>query len=87
MLPVCGSAYTYTYATLGELVAWIIGWDLILEYAMGAATVAVGWSGYVVSLLRELRHHHAPRADAGTRRRRFGATARWSRASSTCRPR
>ncbi len=51
MLPVCGSSYTYTYATLGELFAWIIGWDLVLEYAMGAATVAVGWSGYVVSLL------------------------------------
>src|SRR4051812_4341147 len=51
MIPVCGSTYTYTYATLGEIFAWIIGWDLILEYAMGAATVAVGWSGYVVSLL------------------------------------
>ncbi|OLL28658.1 amino acid permease [Burkholderia sp. SRS-W-2-2016] len=54
MLPVCGSSYTYTYATLGEVFAWIIGWDLILEYAMGAATVAVGWSGYVVSLLRNV---------------------------------
>jgi APA family basic amino acid/polyamine antiporter len=51
MLPVSGSSYTYTYATLGELFAWIIGWDLILEYAMGAATVAVGWSGYITSLL------------------------------------
>jgi APA family basic amino acid/polyamine antiporter len=51
MIPVCGSTYTYTYATLGELFAWIIGWDLILEYAMGAATVAVGWSGYITSLL------------------------------------
>ena len=51
MLPVCGSSYTYTYATLGEIWAWIIGWDLILEYAMGAATVAVGWSGYITSLL------------------------------------
>ena len=51
LIPVSGSTYTYTYATLGELVAWIIGWDLILEYAMGAATVAVGWSGYVSSLL------------------------------------
>ncbi|WP_428483553.1 amino acid permease [Rhodopila sp.] len=51
MLPVCGSSYTYTYATLGEIFAWIIGWDLILEYAMGAATVAVGWSGYITSLL------------------------------------
>jgi APA family basic amino acid/polyamine antiporter len=51
MLPVCGSSYTYTYATLGEIFAWIIGWDLVLEYAMGAATVAVGWSGYITSLL------------------------------------
>lgn len=54
MIPIAGSAYTYGYATLGELVAWIIGWDLILEYSMGAATVAVGWSGYVVSFLRDL---------------------------------
>ena len=51
MLPVSGSTYTYTYATLGELIAWIIGWDLILEYAVGAATVSVGWSGYIVSLM------------------------------------
>lgn len=51
MIPVCGSSYTYTYATLGEIFAWIIGWDLILEYAMGASTVAVGWSGYMTSLL------------------------------------
>jgi len=47
MIPIAGSAYTYSYATLGELVAWIIGWDLILEYAFGAATVAVGWSGHL----------------------------------------
>jgi APA family basic amino acid/polyamine antiporter len=52
-VPVAGSAYTYATATLGEFVAWIIGWDLILEYALGAATVAVGWSGYVVSLMRD----------------------------------
>ena len=51
MIPIAGSAYTYGYATLGELVAWIIGWALCLEYAFGAATVAVGWSGYVSSLL------------------------------------
>jgi APA family basic amino acid/polyamine antiporter len=51
MLPIAGSAYTYGYATMGELVAWIIGWALVLEYAFGAATVAVGWSGYVSSLL------------------------------------
>jgi APA family basic amino acid/polyamine antiporter len=53
MIPIAGSAYTYGYATLGELVAWIIGWDLILEYLFGAATVAVGWSGYFVALLRD----------------------------------
>ncbi len=53
-VPVAGSAYTYSYATLGEFVAWIIGWDLILEYALGAATVAVGWSGYVVSMLTDI---------------------------------
>ncbi len=53
MIPVAGSAYTYGYATLGEFVAWIIGWDLILEYALGAATVASGWSGYVLSFLQD----------------------------------
>ena len=52
-VPMAGSAYTYGYATLGEFVAWIIGWDLILEYALGAVTVAIGWSGYVVSLLKD----------------------------------
>jgi APA family basic amino acid/polyamine antiporter len=52
MVPVAGSAYTYAYATMGEFVAWIIGWDLILEYALGAITVAIGWSGYVVSFLK-----------------------------------
>src|SRR6266436_1927468 len=50
-VPVAGSAYTYSYATMGEIVAWIIGWDLVLEYAAGAATVGVGWSGHFVSLL------------------------------------
>ncbi|HEX8197995.1 MAG TPA: amino acid permease [Pyrinomonadaceae bacterium] len=53
-VPISGSAYAYGYATLGEFVAWIIGWDLILEYAFGAATVAVGWSGNAVSLLSDL---------------------------------
>jgi APA family basic amino acid/polyamine antiporter len=52
-VPVAGSAYTYGYATLGEFIAWIIGWDLILEYALGAATVAVGWSGHLVSFLHD----------------------------------
>jgi len=53
MIPVSGSAYTYGYATMGEFVAWIIGWDLILEYLFGSATVAVGWSGYVTSFLAD----------------------------------
>src|SRR5437016_5671199 len=50
MIPIAGSAYTYAYATMGELLAWIIGWDLVLEYAVGAATVAVSWSSYVTKL-------------------------------------
>src|ERR1700721_4500681 len=54
IIPIAGSAYTYGYATLGELVAWIIGWDLCLEYAFGAATVASGWAGYFMSLLAQL---------------------------------
>ncbi|MGB6484951.1 MAG: amino acid permease [Candidatus Acidiferrales bacterium] len=54
LLPIAGSAYTYGYATLGELIAWIIGWALVLEYAFGAATVAVGWGGYVCSFLQDL---------------------------------
>jgi APA family basic amino acid/polyamine antiporter len=53
MIPVAGSAYTYAYATLGEWIAWIIGWDLVLEYAVGAATVSISWSAYVVSLLND----------------------------------
>ena len=48
MIPIAGSAYTYAYATMGELLAWIIGWDLVLEYAVGAATVSVSWSKYLV---------------------------------------
>jgi basic amino acid/polyamine antiporter, APA family len=60
IIPIAGSAYTYGYATLGELVAWIIGWDLVLEYAFGAATVASGWSGYFVSLLEQLHLHLIP---------------------------
>jgi basic amino acid/polyamine antiporter, APA family len=54
LIPIAGSAYTYSYATLGELVAWIIGWDLILEYAFGAATVAVGWSGHFRAFLQDI---------------------------------
>jgi basic amino acid/polyamine antiporter, APA family len=60
IIPIAGSAYTYGYATLGELVAWIIGWDLCLEYAFGAATVASGWSGYFLSLLTQLGFTPSP---------------------------
>jgi APA family basic amino acid/polyamine antiporter len=54
MIPIAGSAYTYSYATLGEFMAWIIGWDLILEYLFASSTVAVGWSGYFVSFVKDL---------------------------------
>jgi APA family basic amino acid/polyamine antiporter len=57
MIPIAGSAYTYAYSTLGELLAWIIGWDLILEYLFGAATVAVGWSGYFTALMNDIGLH------------------------------
>jgi APA family basic amino acid/polyamine antiporter len=57
LVPMAGSAYTYSYATLGEFVAWIIGWDLVLEYALSATTVAIGWSGYVASFLKDLGIH------------------------------
>src|SRR6201989_1297039 len=71
-IPVSGSAYTYSYATLGELVAWIIGWDLILEYGVSVAAVAVGWGGYLKSLLDSLfginlpTSISAPPGDGGT---------------------
>jgi APA family basic amino acid/polyamine antiporter len=65
LIPIAGSAYTYGYATLGEIFAWIIGWDLILEYAFGAATVASGWSGYVISFLQDFGIRFPP-ALAGT---------------------
>ena len=57
MVPISGSAYTYSYATLGELVAWIIGWDLIIEYAVGNIAVAISWSGYFQELLRGFGIH------------------------------
>src|SRR5881409_999335 len=72
MIPVAGSAYTYSYATMGELVAWIIGWDLVLEYAVGAATVAIAWSEYANRVLDwfgmgiPYQWRHSPfEADAG----------------------
>lgn len=58
MIPIAGSAYTYSYVTMGELVAWIIGWDLVLEYGLGAATVSIGWSEYLNKLLEFLPGNH-----------------------------
>jgi APA family basic amino acid/polyamine antiporter len=60
MIPVAGSAYTYSYATMGEFMAWIIGWDLVLEYALGAATVGVSWSRYLLELLAKFGVHLPP---------------------------
>src|ERR1700744_4858006 len=57
MIPVSGSAYSYSYATLGEGIAWFIGWNLVLEYLFAVATVSVGWSGYLVSLLDQIGMH------------------------------
>ena len=88
-VPIAGSAYTYAYATMGEFVAWIIGWDLILEYAFGATTVAIGWSGYVASFLRDLGvaiprgiclrpARLDPATEAGLRPARWSTFRRWS---------
>jgi APA family basic amino acid/polyamine antiporter len=60
MIPIAGSAYTYSYATMGEFIAWIIGWDLVLEYALGAATVAIGWSQYFNNFLETFFNFHIP---------------------------
>src|SRR6185295_8883149 len=65
MIPVAGSAYTYAYASVGEFIAWIIGWNLILEYALSASTIAVGWSGYFVSFARDLGIPIPPQLTAG----------------------
>ena len=93
MIPIAGSAYTYAYVTLGELLAWIIGWDLILEYAVGNVAVAVSWSGYFQSFLGGLRRapagvavhrrstRRAPRRASSRTRRTSSA----SPSSSTCR--
>jgi basic amino acid/polyamine antiporter, APA family len=65
MIPVAGSAYTYSYATMGEFIAWIIGWDLVLEYAVGAATVGISWSRYLVKFLHNLGIDLDPAITAG----------------------
>src|SRR5216110_3430259 len=57
MVPVAGSAYTYSYAVMGEMMAWLVGWALILEYALGASAVAVGWSGFIIGLLDSIGVH------------------------------
>jgi len=66
MIPISGSAYTYAYATMGEFIAWIIGWNLVLEYLFGASAVAIGWSGYVVSFLKDIGLALPPQLTAAT---------------------
>jgi APA family basic amino acid/polyamine antiporter len=79
MIPLAGSAYTYAYATLGELFAWIIGWDLILEYAFGAATVASGWSGYFNSFLQDFGIHIPPQLTSTPGTEMVMYNGRWER--------
>jgi len=82
MIPLAGSAYTYAYATLGELFAWIIGWDLVLEYAFGAATVASGWSGYCNSFLQDFGIHIPPVLTATPGVKLVMYNGRWERLNS-----
>jgi basic amino acid/polyamine antiporter, APA family len=77
MIPISGSAYTYGYATLGEIFAWIIGWDLVLEYAFSAATVAAGWSGTMVSLLQDFGIHIPPELTATPGQQLLFYQGRW----------
>src|SRR5213075_1096485 len=65
MVPVAGSAYTYSYAVMGEIIAWLVGWALILEYALGASAVAVGWSGFITGLLDSVGVHIPPALKVG----------------------
>lgn len=82
LIPIAGSAYTYGYATLGEIFAWIIGWDLVLEYAFGAATVASGWAGYFVSFMQD-RGIHIPPELIGTYGQKFALyQGRWTDVST-----
>ena len=86
MVPVAGSAYTYAYATLGELFAWIIGWDLVLEYAVASSTVAHGWSHYFVSFLGifDIELPHAWINSAVRLRPRAGRVGGHRRRDATC---
>jgi APA family basic amino acid/polyamine antiporter len=84
-LPVSGSAYTYAYATMGEMTAWFIGWNLVLEYLFGASTVAVGWSGYVVSFLKDFGLQSPPEFTAATGSKLIlmpGTSSHWLQAST-----
>ncbi len=82
IIPIAGSAYTYGYATLGEFVAWIIGWDLVLEYAFGAATVASGWSGYFVSLLQQMHIQLPPQFTTTYGNTLYLSGGKWQEAAS-----
>jgi APA family basic amino acid/polyamine antiporter len=82
MIPIAGSAYSYGYATLGEFIAWIIGWDLVLEYAFGAATVASGWSGYFTGLLDDIGIHIPPQWTATPGTVLYHSGNHWMRAAS-----
>jgi APA family basic amino acid/polyamine antiporter len=76
MIPVAGSAYTYSYATMGEFIAWIIGWDLVLEYAVGAATVSISWSRYLIKFLEGFGIHVPGSLASRTLGRRCDQSAR-----------
>ncbi|MGH9469092.1 MAG: amino acid permease [Terriglobia bacterium] len=78
LIPIAGSSYSYAYATLGEIVAWVIGWALVLEYAFGAATVAVGWSGYVSSLLQDFGIHIPPSVSYAPGTKMVFSHGRWA---------
>jgi basic amino acid/polyamine antiporter, APA family len=82
LIPIAGSAYSYSYTTLGEIVAWIIGWALVLEYAFGAATVAVGWSGYINSFLQDFGIHIPPALTGAPGTENVLYHGRWERVST-----
>ena len=85
MIPASGSAYTYSYVVLGELIAWIVGWSLILEYTLVVSAVAVGWSGYAAGFLKSVGLRTARRAGPGPDARRRRSTCRRSSSSGSSR--